>query len=213
MQRQNVAAQDLKVINTVKEYELSVKKDSLQKMVELKLAIPSIVYDLRYATKNNFTGKKLYSKGNKTFVRLQVANALHEVQKELLTAGYGLKIWDAYRPYTVTQKMWELIGDERYVANPTKGSGHNRGLAVDVTLMDITLGKDMDLGTGYDSFTDTAHHSFKALEKDVLYHRELLKNTMEKYGFRSFETEWWHYSFPNDRNYEVMNIPFKKLGK
>jgi D-alanyl-D-alanine dipeptidase len=207
------AAQELKVVNTFEEYRMLVQKDSLQKMVELKSQLPLLLYDLRYATKNNFTGKKLYPKGDKTFVRLLLAKALQEVQKELLAAGYGLKVWDAYRPYAVTKKMWKLIGDERYVANPAKGSGHNRGLAVDVTLVDLVSKKELNLGTAYDSFTDTAHHSFKALPEDVLSHRELLKKTMEKYGFKALETEWWHYSFQNNNNYEVLDIPFRKLSK
>ncbi|HVF81753.1 MAG TPA: M15 family metallopeptidase, partial [Flavisolibacter sp.] len=124
-------AQELTVIGNSKAYKKSVKNDSLQKMEELKSWLPHVVYDLCYASKNNFTGKKLYRQGDKTFVRLAVAQALQKAQQELLAGGYSFKIWDAYRPYDVTKKMWELIGDERYVSNPAKGSGHNRGLAVD----------------------------------------------------------------------------------
>ncbi len=109
--------------------------------------------------------------------------------------------------------MWELIGDERYVANPANGSGHNRGLAVDVTLIVVKTGEELNMGTGYDNFTDTAHHTFKGLPDDVLKNRHFLKTTMEKWGFRVLETEWWHYSFPNDRNYEVLDLPFKILAK
>ena len=107
--------------------------------------------------------------------------------------------------------MWELIGDERYVANPAKGSGHNRGLAVDLTL--IKDGKEVNMGTGFDHFTDTAHHSFKALPADVIKHRQLLRSTMEKHGFRALETEWWHYSWPNEKNYQVLDLSFRKLRK
>ena len=135
---------------------------------------------------------------------------VEKVQEELSAKGYGLKIWDAYRPYSVTKKMWELIGDERYVANPAKGSGHNRGLAVDVTI--VKDGKEINMGTGFDNFTDTAHHDFKNLPEDVLKNRMLLKTTMEKYGFKALETEWWHYSFPNDRNYAVLDLSFKQLS-
>jgi D-alanyl-D-alanine dipeptidase len=109
--------------------------------------------------------------------------------------------------------MWEIIGDERYVANPAKGSGHNRGLAVDVTLISTKTGEEINMGTGFDNFTDTAHHTFKDLPVDVLKNRKLLKTTMERWGFRALETEWWHYSFPNDRNYEVLNLSFKELKK
>jgi D-alanyl-D-alanine dipeptidase len=207
-------AQELTVVSSVKGYKKSVEQDSLQKMTEVKTWLPRVVYDLRYATKNNFTGKKLYKDGDRTFIRVTAAQALQKVQQELLLAeGYGLKVWDAYRPYSVTKKMWELIGDERYVANPAKGSGHNRGLAVDVTLIAIKTGKELNMGTGFDNFTDTAHHTFKDLPGDVLKNRLLLKTIMEKHGFRALETEWWHYSFSNDRNYDVLDLSFKKLAK
>lgn len=207
-------AQELTVVSSVKGYKKSVEHDSLQKMTEVKTWLPRVVYDLRYATKNNFTGKKLYKDGDRTFIRVTAAQALQKVQQELLLAeGYGLKVWDAYRPYSVTKKMWELIGDERYVANPAKGSGHNRGLAVDVTLIAVKTGKELNMGTGFDNFTDTAHHTFKDLPGDVLKNRLLLKTIMEKHGFRALETEWWHYSFSNDRNYDVLDLSFKKLAK
>ncbi|HZH67338.1 MAG TPA: M15 family metallopeptidase [Flavisolibacter sp.] len=206
-------AQDLIVISNSKEYEKLVGGDSLQKMTELKTFLPGAVYDLRYGTKTNFTGRKLYKQNDKTFVRLAVAQALQKAGQELLALGYRLKIWDAYRPYSITKKMWDLIRDERYVANPAKGSGHNRGLAVDITLVVANTGAEVDMGTGFDNFTDTAHHAFKNLSEDILQSRLLLKTTMEKCGFRALETEWWHYSFPNNRNYEVLDLPFKKLAK
>ncbi len=206
-------AQEITIVNSAKEHRKKVQNDSLQKMVELRSAIPSLVYDLRYATKHNFTGKKLYKNGDKTFLRSAVVTALKEVQEDLAQQGFGLIIWDAYRPYDVTRKMWDLIGDERYVANPAKGSNHNRGLAVDVSLVNLFTELAVDMGTEYDNFSDTAHHSFKILSPAVIRNRELLKATMEKHGFKSFETEWWHYSWLNDRNYEVLNLPFKKLGE
>ncbi|RYZ28491.1 MAG: peptidase M15 [Chitinophagaceae bacterium] len=204
-------AQEITVVSKLKIYQSQVKTDSLQTMASLRDFLPSAILDLRYATRQNFTGKKLYSKGNQTFVRIAVAHALKKVQEELGVQGYTLKIWDAYRPYSVTKKMWELIGDERYVANPAKGSGHNRGLAIDLTL--LKNGKEINMGTGFDNFTDTAHHDFKNLPDDVLQNRKLLKTTMEKHGFRALDTEWWHYSWPNNRNYDVMDLSFKDLRK
>ena len=127
--------------------------------------------------------------------------------------GLGLKIFDAYRPFHVTQKMWELIKDERYVADPSKGSGHNRGLSVDLTLVDLKTGKELNMGTGFDHFTDTAHHNFTALPAEVLKNRKLLKELMEKQGFRALSTEWWHYSWPNDRNYPLLDIRFREFRK
>lgn len=208
----NPKAQGLRVINYASDYCLLVQKDSLQKMTEIKQAIPSIIYDLRYATKQNFTHVRLYKKGDKTFARLAVVHALANVQNELAARGCGLKIWDAYRPYSVTKKMWDLIHDDRYVADPSKGSGHNRGIAVDVTIVDIRAGKELDMGTGFDNFTDSAHHTFKNFPVQVLRNRDLLKAIMEKYGFKALETEWWHYSWPNDRSYEVLDLNLRKVN-
>jgi D-alanyl-D-alanine dipeptidase len=197
------------VINKVPEYQLTVRNDSAKKMVDLQKFVPGIVYDLRYATTNNFTHLQMYTPATRhTFMRLPAARALATVQKELNARGYGLKIFDAYRPYGVTVKFWELIRDERYVANPRNGSGHNRGLAVDCTIIDLKTQRELDMGTGFDNFSDTAHHSFTALPPDVLQHRKLLKEIMEKHGFNKLETEWWHYFWPNDRGYEVLDIPF-----
>lgn len=204
-------AQNIKVIDKIKVYRQQVAQDRNYKMVELRRHIPTLVYDLRYATANNFTGRVLYNQKKQTFLRWPVAQALKKVQTELIKQGIGLKVFDAYRPYSVTKKMWELIKDERYVANPAKGSGHNRGIAVDVTLIDLTTGIELEMGTAYDAFTDTAHHSFKNLPHLILQNRQLLKNCMAAAGFAALETEWWHYSWPNAANYEVLNIPFKKF--
>lgn len=146
-----------------------------------------------------------------TFLRLPAVRALQKVQAELNSKGLGMKIFDAYRPYSVTEKFWKLVHDERYVANPANGSGHNRGASVDLTIINLQTGKELDMGTGFDNFTDTAHHSFTALSESVLQNRLLLKSTMEKYGFNALETEWWHYSLPQSKRFELLNISFKKL--
>lgn len=201
------------VITKIKEYNKIVKQDSLQKMISLSTIIPNLVVDLRYATTHNFTYKKLYSTNAVACLRLPASYGLKKVQDELKSSGLGLKIFDAYRPYRVTEKMWHLIHDERYVANPAKGSGHNRGLAVDLTLIDLKTGNELNMGTAFDNFTDSAHHAFKQLPTVVLENRLLLKQIMKKAGFNALETEWWHYSWPNDRNYQVLDIDFKKLNK
>ena len=206
-----VAAQPLEVVTNKKNYKQEVRKDEQQKMIELKWLIPGIIYDLQYATSNNFTGKKLYQQSRYTYLRLPAAMALKKVQAELQQQGRGLMIFDAYRPYSVTKMMWNLIKDERYVANPASGSGHNRGLSVDLTIVDLLTGKPLDMGTSFDNFTDTAHHNFKLLAPEVLQNRLLLKTTMEKYGFRALSTEWWHYSWPNTNGFKVLDIDFRKL--
>ncbi len=206
-------AQQLVVVKKSKAYSRHVQTDTSFKMIEIKSMIPDIVYDLRYFYESNFTKTRLYTQNKVTFMRLPVVKALRSVQDTLKQQGYGLKIFDAYRPYSVTKKMWELIHDERYVANPARGSGHNRGIAVDLTLIDLKTGKELDMGTDFDNFTDTAHHSFQSLPLAVLRNRKLLKDAMEGAGFRAFETEWWHYSWPNNKDYPVMDLDFKVLNK
>lgn len=211
--QQTIGKYGIAVVDKIAVYQQSIRHDTAKKMVELRKAAPGIVYDLRYATTNNFMRRRMYVPPTRcTFLRAPAARALANVQKELNSKGYGLKIFDAYRPYSVTVSFWELVRDERYVANPAKGSGHNRGLAVDLTIIDLKTRRELDMGTGFDNFTDTAHHSFTNLPPVVLQNRKLLKETMEKHGFNMLETEWWHYAWPNDRNYEVLDIPFNQLA-
>jgi zinc D-Ala-D-Ala dipeptidase len=201
-------------IASEKSYRHTLTLDSNKTMVELKPLMPGLIYDLHYATADNFVKRPVYPvRTDVTFLRSPAAKALQKVQSELQHKGLGLKIFDAYRPYSVTVKFWELIKDERYVANPAKGSGHNRGLAVDLTIVDLKTGVELDMGTGFDNFTDSAHHTFTQLPITVLQNRKLLKEVMLKHGFNLLETEWWHYYWPNDRKYEVLDLDFKKLKK
>lgn len=205
-------SQNITVVKKTEIYSQQIIHDPANQMLELKQLIPDIVYELRYSGKDNFTGIKLYPSGELTFMRFLPAKALQKVQQELSKKGLGLKIFDAYRPYSITKQMWDLIKDERYVANPANGSGHNRGLSIDLTLIDLKTGKELDMGTDFDSFTDSAHHKFKKLTTTVLMNRKLLKKSMEQFGFRSLSSEWWHYSWPNDRYYQVLDIDFASLA-
>ncbi len=211
---QDSSSNALKVISSIAEYKESVKNDTAQKMVNLQKLIPNIVLDLRYGTINNFMKRVMYDERPQyTFMRLPAAKALAKVQKELNKLGYGLKIYDAYRPYSVTKKFWELVHDERYVANPSKGSGHNRGIAADLTIINLKTKKELKMPTGFDNFTDSAHHDFVNLADNILKNRKLLKETMEKYGFLEFATEWWHYSLPEPEKYDVLDLSFGELKK
>lgn len=195
------------VIDTKEKYLKTVREDSSKTMVELKTLAADLVYDLRYASTNNFMHKRMYSANTRrTFLRKPAAEALAKVQQELREQGLGLKIYDAYRPYSVTVKFWELVKDERYVANPAKGSGHNRGLAIDLTLINLKTGNEIEMGTDFDNFSDTAHHSFNQLSPEVKQNRKLLRDVMKKYGFDMFDTEWWHYSWPNTKEFEVLDL-------
>ena len=201
------------VIKDTKTLNAVIRPDSNKQMLDIKKLIPTIILDLRYATTNNFMHKKLYPSITTTYLRLPAAKALQHVQSELHELELGLKIFDAYRPYSVTEKMWKPIRDERYVADPKKGSGHNRGIAVDLTLINLNSEEELPMGTGFDNFSDTAHQTFTALPVQIVHNRNLLKNIMEKYGFKFFETEWWHYSLPDAKDFEILDISFKKLKK
>jgi D-alanyl-D-alanine dipeptidase len=201
----------LKVITRYKTYRKQAETDSLKKMIELRTIMPNIRYDLRYATLNNFMKERLYASGKNTFLRKPVAEALSLVRKELNEKGFDLLIWDAYRPFSVTVQMWKKIGDERYVADPKKGSGHNRGIAVDLTLISLSTGEELNMGTGFDNFSDTAHSTFTQLSPVILQNRQLLRATMEKYGFTVLPTEWWHFYWKNGEEYDVLDLPFVRL--
>lgn len=199
------------VINNVTTYTKSTSVDSSKRLILLQRFIPQLVIDLKYATKNNFTREILYVRAT-AYARLPVAVALKKINEELNRTGLGLKIFDAYRPFEVTKKMWKVVHDERYTANPTKGSGHNRGTAVDVTLVKIATGEELEMPTSFDDFSIKAHHDYNKLPEKVLDNRRLLKTIMEKFGFVSLSTEWWHYSLPNAANrFELLDLSFKQL--
>jgi len=211
-QKPDTSKYGVAVTRDIRYYQKCILSDSNKVMKELSTLIPHIVYDLKYASKNNFTGKALYPKNtHKTYLRAPAAYALALVQEELSKQHLGIKVFDAYRPYSVTVSFWELIKDERYVAHPAKASGHNRGLAIDCTLIDLRTGKELDMGTGFDNFTDTAHQTFTNLSPAILANRKLFRDVMTKYGFRIFDTEWWHYFWVNDREYEALDIPVRNL--
>ena len=204
---------ELKPIKDKISFYNMVERDSLQAMIELKSLIPTVQYELRYASKNNFTGQRLYPKNtHTTYLRRKPAMALAKVAEELKGKGLGIKIWDAYRPYRTTVRFWELIHDERFVANPSKGSGHNRGTSVDLTLVDLKSGKELEMPTPFDDFSPAAFHGALNIDDFRIRNRALLKSTMEKYGFLPLETEWWHYSWQGASAYDVLDLSFKVLG-
>jgi D-alanyl-D-alanine dipeptidase len=204
----------LTVIKNTKSYIYVITMDSNKIMKKIGTYLPQAALDLRYATKQNFMHREMYAPStNTSFLRLPVIRALQKVEESLAKQGLGLKIFDAYRPYSVTQKFWELVHDDRYVANPAKGSGHNRGIAVDLTLIDLKTKQALDMGTDFDNFTDSAHQSFTSLPRNVLENRKLLKETMVQFGFNPLETEWWHYSWPNAEKFEILDLSFDTLLK
>jgi D-alanyl-D-alanine dipeptidase len=182
-------------------------------MVLLQQWIPDLQFDLRYASNNNFLHQTVYPKNAKAYLRKQAVDALKKVQFDLAAMGLGLLIFDAYRPYHVTEKMWELVKDARYAADPRKGSGHNRGIAVDCSIINLSTKVAINMGTDFDNFTDTAHHGFTALPDSILQNRKRLKSLMEKHGFIALETEWWHYYLHMSNQFELLNLNFRQLQK
>lgn len=202
----------LTIINNALDFKASASQDPLKQMVAIKKYVSNIKTDFVYATANNFTQKALYS-NPKAYLRLAATKALQAVASHLKSKGLGLLIYDAYRPYSVTKTMWQIVPDDRYAANPAKGSGHNRGIAVDVTLYNLHTGKPLQMPTPFDDFTEKAHHSYMQLDAVVLANRQLLKTTMEQQGFKALDTEWWHYYLPNSSYYELLDFDFKQMKK
>ena len=202
----------LVVINNVSTYQKMVLNDSSKKLIDLQKFIPSLKLDIRYATKNNFLGEAVY-KSAKAYLRYPAAIQLKKVQKELKKIGLGLKIYDAYRPYSATLKFYNKIKDTVYVASAWTGSRHNRGCAVDLTLVLLKTGKELDMPTGFDSFQDKAHSDYLNLLPQQIKNRDLLIGVMAKYGFDNYPGEWWHYDYKDWKNYNLMNISFEELKK
>ncbi len=199
-------------INTIEQFKEAVKKNPKKDLIDIAKYIPEIHIDMPYATKNNFTGVELY-KHPKAYLHIEPAKELKNIENELLKKGLTLKIFDAYRPYNITCKMWQLTPNRHYVANPKKGSNHNRGIALDLTITDINTGKELDMGTNFDNFTDSAHHGFQNISIKAKNNRKLLKDIMNKHGFRTLEKEWWHYTWQQDIGYEIMDLGFDEIAK
>ncbi len=200
----------LSVINTEAAYKKSIAENRNKELVDLEKFIPGIRLDVRYATTNNFSKQAVYDQA-RAFARLPVAAALKNVQAELSKSGLGLKIFDAYRPYRVTVKFFQLASDKNFVANPKNGSRHNRGCAVDLTLIDLKSGKELKMPTSYDSFEAAASPGFKNLPSEVIKNRDLLISVMQGHGFRVLDNEWWHFDFRDWKSYELLDIPFENL--
>jgi D-alanyl-D-alanine dipeptidase len=198
----------LRVVPDLATYERIAHADPRKRLVDLgALGIP---LDIRYATSANFMKKPLYPVA-KAFLRAPAADALVAVQRELAPRGLGIKVHDAYRPYRVTEAMWEPIRNPDFVADPAKGSRHNRGAAVDLTLVDLRTGAEVAMPTPYDDFTERAAHAYMDLPADALANRALLRDVMVKHGFDPLPSEWWHYDFRGWEAFELMDVPLEDL--
>lgn len=198
----------LRVVPDLATYERLASLDADKRLVNLQsLGIP---LDIRYATTNNFMHATLYPVA-KAFLRAPAARSLAEVDAELAKDGLGVKVFDGYRPYAITEKMWEPIQNPDFVADPAKGSRHNRGAAVDLTLIDRKTGQELVMPTPYDDFTNKARQDFNDLPPEAIANRAKLREVMMKHGFDPLPSEWWHFDYKGWQRFELMNVPLDAL--
>mgnify|MGYP000299479031 FL=1 len=197
---------------TFAEYQEALKANPQKELVDLEKIIPDMMMDIRYATTNNFMKEKIYTL-SKAYARKPVAEALKRAQEEFKKLGFGIIMYDAYRPYKATVKFYELYHDTTYVASPYRGSRHNRGCALDMSIVDLKTKKEVKMPTEFDSFKKEAWPSTPVKDPLIRKNRQLIIDTMEKQGFKVNGSEWWHYDFIGWRNYEVLDIDFETLGK
>lgn len=200
----------LEVVDSIDLYRALVDRHPDHALVPLERFLTDAKLDIRYATGNNFMNRQLYPIANPV-LRLPAARALARVERELASEGLGLVIFDAYRPYRVTEMMWEPFKDPDYVADPAFGSRHNRGAAVDLTLYELETGALLEMGTDYDEFVPAASHGASGLDRTIRANRETLRSVMERHGFDPLPSEWWHYDFRGWDEYPLMDIPLDLL--
>jgi CubicO group peptidase (beta-lactamase class C family)/D-alanyl-D-alanine dipeptidase len=183
-------------------------------LVELIGLEPTIKLDIRYAGTNNFLSTPFYTQG-RAYLQRPAAEALARVHKKLAPRGYGLLVFDGYRPWSVTKMFWEATPPKSrvFVADPAKGSRHNRGCAVDLTLYDLKTGKPVEMVGGYDEFSDRSYADYQGGTSRQRYHRELLRRAMEDEGFSVYEAEWWHFDYKDWQKYAIGNLSFEEVGR
>lgn len=197
-------------IPDIKGYQSLVRQDTSKQLVDLRQFIPGLAIDLKYATANNFLHEPVYKKAG-AYLSLPAAIALKNAEKDLNEKGYGLKVFDAYRPYSVTVIFYEKVKDTVFVASPFRGSRHNRGMAVDLTIINKQTGLELLMPTAFDDFTGKAHTNYPHLPVNVMLNREVLKWVMVKNGFQVYADEWWHYDFKGWQSHPVLDISFEAL--
>ena len=182
-------------------------------LVELIKLDPTIKLDVRYATANNFTGRAVYTEA-RAFLQRPAAEALVRASRALMKKGYGLSVFDGYRPWSVTKLFWEVTPADKkqFVADPAKGSRHNRGCAVDLTLYDLKTGRQVSMPGEYDEMSERSHINYAGGTAEQRRLRDLLRAAMEAEGFAPYEPEWWHYDFKDWRLYPILDLSFSELS-
>lgn len=172
--------------------------------INLKNYSNDFVYDMKYATDDNFLEDKVYPCAE-CFLRVKTVKSLLEANKTFLQKGFRIKLYDCYRPKVIQKKMWKIVPNANFVANPKKGSIHNRGGAVDISLVD-SLGSEINMGTKFDFFGEEASHNYQNLSEEILANRKFLKEIMLQNNFKSFDSEWWHYNLNGSNADKVENL-------
>lgn len=183
-------------------------------LVELVRLDPTLRLDIRYATSNNFARRPVYAEA-RAFLQRPAAEALRRVNRALAKKGYGLLVFDGYRPWHVTKLFWDITPADKkqFVADPSRGSRHNRGCAVDLSLFSLRTGKEVSMPSAYDDFTERAHINYGGGTAEQRALRNLLRAAMEAEHFHVYEPEWWHYDFEGWREYPILNVSFSEIGK
>jgi D-alanyl-D-alanine dipeptidase len=181
-------------------------------LVELQTLDPTLRLDVRYATSRNFAGRPVYAEA-RAFLQRPAAEALVRAHRALGTKGYGLLVFDGYRPWSVTRLFWDVVplGKRAYVADPSKGSKHNRGCAVDLSLFDRASGREVEMPSPYDEMSERASPSYAGGTEAQRAARGLLEAAMERQGFSVEPNEWWHFNY-RDCHYPILDVPFDAIG-
>lgn len=187
----------------------SLKTPDLVEVINLD---STIHLDIRYATSDNLAGMPVYDEA-RAFLHRPAAEALVEVNDQLKSHGYGLIVFDGYRPWRVTKLFWDVTppDDRKFVADPQKGSRHNRGCAVDVSLYDLDTGRQVEMTSGYDEMNETSYPDYEGGTEEQRRRRDLLIKTMENHGFTVYEYEWWHFDYDGWEEYRILDIPFSEI--
>src|SRR3989338_8491313 len=176
-------------------------------LIDIRQVHPRVLVEVRYATPDNFMGEALYPEA-RCLLRRETAAKLAHAQDALELQGLGLKVFDGYRPLAVQKKMWARFPLEGFIANPAKGSNHNRGAAVDLTLVDRE-GQELTMPSAYDEFSERSHRDYSGGTEAERKNRAILEEAMVKEGFTGLSTEWWHFDDTDAKNYPVLDISFE----
>ena len=182
-------------------------------LTDLATLDQGIKFEIRYATTDNFLSTPVYSSA-RAFLQRPAAEALLRAQRELTKQGYGLLVFDAYRPWYVTKIFWDATPPDKheFVADPSQGSRHNRGCAVDLTLYDLKSGKEVEMTGVYDEMSERSYPRYTGGTAGQRARRDLLRTAMEKQGFQVFQSEWWHFDYGGWQRYAIQNVTFEQIG-